>query len=182
MPIGIADVATDLVLVLFRRRQELSTARAPFGVHGLDVLDPYVEEAADPVGVAWCLQSHRGLVVRRASADVDDDPAIGERDIGHLSGEDHPAAKYFGVETPRPLNVVRDDEVAQDNPLRARRKLGHRTPPLVGKHPLSTAFAAGVMPDGGSMYFAPYSSGIFTVMPELRPWPPLPNSAYPVRP
>src|SRR5450755_1368041 len=33
MTVGIADVATDLVLVLLRRRQELSTTGAPFGVH-----------------------------------------------------------------------------------------------------------------------------------------------------
>ena len=76
--IRVADVATDLVLVLLRRRQELSTTGAPFGVHGLDVLDPDVEEAADPVGVAWRLQGDRGLVVGRASAPVDDDPAVGE--------------------------------------------------------------------------------------------------------
>src|ERR1700722_8837295 len=32
--VGIADVATDLVLVLFGWRQELSTPGAPFGVDG----------------------------------------------------------------------------------------------------------------------------------------------------
>jgi hypothetical protein len=53
MTVGIADVATDLVLVLLRRRQELRTTGAPFGVHGLDVLDPDVEEAAHGVVVAW---------------------------------------------------------------------------------------------------------------------------------
>jgi hypothetical protein len=49
MAVGIADVATLLVRVLFRRCQELSTPGAPFGVHGLDVFDPDIEEAADPV-------------------------------------------------------------------------------------------------------------------------------------
>ena len=77
MTVGIADVATDLVLVLLRRRQELSTPSTPFGVHRRDVCDPDVEEAADPIGVAWRLQGDRGLVVGRASADVDDDPAVG---------------------------------------------------------------------------------------------------------
>jgi hypothetical protein len=66
--VGISDVATDLVLVLFRRRQELSTPGAPFGVHGVDVCDPDTEEAADPVGVAWHLKGDRGLVVGGASA------------------------------------------------------------------------------------------------------------------
>src|SRR5215471_4439975 len=45
MTVGIADVATDLVLVLLGRRQKLSSPCAPFGVHGLDVFDPNVEEA-----------------------------------------------------------------------------------------------------------------------------------------
>src|ERR1700750_2784985 len=38
MTVGIANVAALLVRVLFRRRQELSTPGAPFGVHGIDVL------------------------------------------------------------------------------------------------------------------------------------------------
>jgi hypothetical protein len=78
--VGIADVAANLVLVLFRRRQELSTPGAPFGVHGLDVFDPDIEEAADPVRIAWRLQGDRGLVVGRAAAGIDDDPRVGQRD------------------------------------------------------------------------------------------------------
>jgi hypothetical protein len=75
--IGIADIAALLVLVLFRRRQEFSTPGAPLGVHGLDVLDPDVEEAADPVGITRRLQDDRGLVIGRAPADIDDDPGVG---------------------------------------------------------------------------------------------------------
>ena len=48
--------------MLFGRRQELSAAGVPFGVYGLDVFDPDIEEAADPVGIAWRLQGDRGLV------------------------------------------------------------------------------------------------------------------------
>jgi hypothetical protein len=77
MTVGIAYVATGLVLVLFRRRQGMSTPGAPFGVHGMDVFDPDEEEAADTVGVAWRLEVHRWLVVPRAPADIDDDPAVG---------------------------------------------------------------------------------------------------------
>ena len=64
MTVRIADVATDLVLVVFRR-------------HGLDVFDPDIEEAADPVAIVWHHQGDRRLVVGRASADIEDDPAVG---------------------------------------------------------------------------------------------------------
>ena len=75
--VGIADVAALLVLVLFRRRQELSTPGAPFGVHGVDVFDPDIKKAADPVGIMRRLEDDRRLVVGRAPAAIDDDPAVG---------------------------------------------------------------------------------------------------------
>ena len=75
--IGIADVAAGLVRVPFRRRQELSTAGTPFGVHGLDVFDPEIEEAADPVQIPRRLQGDRRLVVGRPATGIDDDPSVG---------------------------------------------------------------------------------------------------------
>ena len=56
---------------------EWSARGAHFGVHGGDVFDPDIEDAADPVGIAWRLPGDRRLVVGRASADIDDDPAVG---------------------------------------------------------------------------------------------------------
>src|SRR6202050_4502200 len=100
MTVGSAGVATDLVLVPLRRRQKSSTTGAPFGVHGLDVFDPDIEEAADPVEVAWRLQGDRGLVVGRAPAPIDDDPAVGERNIGRFSGAFQGATEHLGVEAP----------------------------------------------------------------------------------
>src|ERR1700728_3369727 len=76
MTVGIADVAALLVLVLLGRCQELSTPGAPFGAHAVDVFNPDLEEAADPVGIAWRLQDDRWLVVGRAAAAIDDDPAV----------------------------------------------------------------------------------------------------------
>src|SRR5580704_4863132 len=61
VPVGISDVATDLVLVLLRWRQELRAPGAPFGVHGVDVGDPDIQETADSVGVAWRLKVTVGL-------------------------------------------------------------------------------------------------------------------------
>ena len=138
--VGITDVAAGLVLVLFRRGQELGAPGAPLGVHGLNVLDPDVEEAADPVGVAWRLQGDGRLVVGGTAPDVDDDPGIGQRDVGQPAGtgEGHPAAQYLGVEAPGALDIVRDDEVGQHNSLWRRRELSHLAPPLVGSHTLLT--------------------------------------------
>jgi hypothetical protein len=110
--VGISDVATDLLRVLLRRRQELRAPGAPFGIHRVDVGDPDIEEAADPVGIAWRLENHRGLVIGGASAGVDDDEVVGECDIGRLRAEDHRAAEYLGIKAPGATDVIGDDEVA----------------------------------------------------------------------
>jgi hypothetical protein len=117
--IGITDVATDLVLVLPRRRQELGTTRAPFGVHLPDVIDTDIDEAAHPIWVAGRRQGDLRLVVGRASASIDDDPTIGQCNVGRPSGpgEGDPTPKDFGVEAPRTLDVVRHDEVCEQDLL-----------------------------------------------------------------
>src|ERR1700759_1955952 len=82
--VGIADVAADLRLVLLRRRQELRAAGAPVGVDGLDVGDADVLEGADRVGVGGRREWDGRLVVVRPPPFVDDDPAVGERDVGDV--------------------------------------------------------------------------------------------------
>jgi hypothetical protein len=96
--VRIADIAADLGLMLSWRRQELGPARAPLGVDGLDVRDPDVEEAADPVGIGWRLEGDGRLVVGGTATDVDDDPAVGERDERRLARLDGFAAEHLGVE------------------------------------------------------------------------------------
>ena len=85
MAVRIADVAADLTLVLLRGRQELGPTRAPLGVDRVDVGDPDIEEAADPVGVGWRLERDGRLVIGGAATDVDDDPAVGKRDERRLA-------------------------------------------------------------------------------------------------
>src|SRR5271165_3053581 len=72
MIIGIADITTDFVLVLLRWRQEIRTARAPFGEHSVHVRHSYVEKTADPVGIGGRLEGDLRLVVGRPSAGIDD--------------------------------------------------------------------------------------------------------------
>ena len=52
--VGICDLATDLVLELLGGVRNYAPRGAPFGVHGVGVCDPDIEEAADQV---------RGVVV-----------------------------------------------------------------------------------------------------------------------
>src|SRR6266576_3370593 len=42
--------------VLFRWREELGASRAPLRIHSVDVRDPDLEEAADQVRIARCLE------------------------------------------------------------------------------------------------------------------------------
>jgi hypothetical protein len=85
-----------------------------------------VEEAADVVGVAWRLERHRRLVIGGWPADVDDDPAVRERDDRRLPLPQHVAAEHAGVEASAPADVGGDDEVREHDSLRRRRELGHR--------------------------------------------------------
>jgi short-subunit dehydrogenase involved in D-alanine esterification of teichoic acids len=57
-----------------------------------------VEEAADPIWVTGRLQDDGRLVVGRAAADVDDDPAVCERDVRRLTPADRLAAQHLRVE------------------------------------------------------------------------------------
>jgi hypothetical protein len=59
-------------------------------------------------------------------ADVDDDPAVGERDDRRLAIERHLAVEHVGVEAPRPADVGADDEVRDQDSLPGRRELGYR--------------------------------------------------------
>src|SRR5205807_4178059 len=98
MAVRVADVAADLVLVLLGRREELSPARAPFGVHGLDIRHADVEKATDAIGVGGRLERDGWLVIRRTAADIDDDPAVGERDKRRLAGPHGLAAEHVRIE------------------------------------------------------------------------------------
>ena len=97
----------------------------PFGVHGVDVGDPDVEEAADPIGVARRLEGDRGLVVGGASATLMMMKLLASCDIGRLRTEDHRAAEYLGIEAPGALDVVGDDEVAHHHSQCGLRGFGH---------------------------------------------------------
>src|SRR5688500_18858355 len=106
VPIRIADVAADLASTVLWWREELGSARAPLGVDRLDVRHADVQEAARTVRVGGCLERDRRLVLGRPAADVDDDPAVGERDERRLASQDGLAAEHLGIEAARALHVV----------------------------------------------------------------------------
>ena len=78
--VRVADVAPDLASMILWRGEELGAASAPICVGRRHVRDADVEKVAHPVRVTGRLERDRRLVVCRPSADVDDDPAVRERD------------------------------------------------------------------------------------------------------
>src|ERR1700751_934984 len=74
--VGVADVGTDLGGVDLGLGQELGALGRPLRVGRGDVGHPEVEEGAGPFGVCWRGEGHRGLVVGRAAAYVEDEPAV----------------------------------------------------------------------------------------------------------
>src|SRR5436305_15264800 len=98
MSIRVADVAADLGFVLLRGGEEFRPSRAAFVVHGADVGASDVEEAARAIAVWRDLEGDGWLVVGRASAAIDDDPAVGKGDIGGFSWRDSLTAEHLGVE------------------------------------------------------------------------------------
>jgi transcriptional regulator GlxA family with amidase domain len=69
------------------------------------------------------------LVLGGSAADVDDHPAIRERDDRRLALENGLTAEHVGVEAPRALDVAGHDEVREHNPFLGCGELCHRTPP-----------------------------------------------------
>jgi hypothetical protein len=76
-----------------------------------------------------CASSSRAAT-RATRVPADD----GSADRRWFSGAFQRATEHVGVEAPRALDVVRDDEVGQHDPLCRRSELGHLPPPLVGTH------------------------------------------------
>src|ERR1700761_9427649 len=97
MAVRIAQVATDLCASVDRRGQELRSLGAPVFVDRLDVGDTYIQEAARRIGIGGG-ERHGWLVIGRATARVDDDPAVRQLDDRGFAGGHHFAAEDVCVE------------------------------------------------------------------------------------
>ena len=128
--VRIAEVAAGFRAAVDWRREELGASLAPRLVGRLDVCDADVQEAADAIGIAGRLEGDAWLVVCRSAADVDDDPAVRERDDRRFAGENDLAAEDVAVEAAGALDIVGDDEVCErDSVGRMGRLAMVRTPP-----------------------------------------------------
>jgi hypothetical protein len=76
----------------------------------LDVGDADVQEAAHAIRILWRLENDARLVVCGSAADVDDDPAVRERDDRRLAGENDLAAENVAVKAAGAFDVLGDDE------------------------------------------------------------------------
>jgi len=96
----------------------------------LDVGDADVQEAAHAIRILWRLENDTRLVVCGSAADVDDDPAVRERDDRRLPGENDLAAEDVAVEAAGAFDVLGDDEVRERDSVAQRRKACNgRVPP-----------------------------------------------------
>src|SRR5882762_3271140 len=83
--VRVAEVAAGFLPAVDWGCEEVGATLAPGLVGGLDVCDADVQEAADAIGIAGRLEGDAWLVVSRSAADVDDDPAVRERDDRRLA-------------------------------------------------------------------------------------------------
>src|SRR5262249_18891146 len=142
--VGVAEVAADFWPAVDWRREEVGASLAPGLVDGLDVGDSDVQEAAHTIGILWWLENDVRLVLCRSAADVDDDPAVRERDDRRLAGEDDLAAKDVAVEMSGAFDVPSDDEVCERDSFAQRGETWHGCAPLIrarapGRRPVPVA-------------------------------------------
>src|SRR5258708_670652 len=105
--------------------------------------DADVEEAAYLIGVARCLERCGRLVVGWSACEIDDDPAVCERDDRGFAREHGLAPEHVGVEVPGPLHIVGDDEVGEHDALCECRECGGRLSVDQWAHLDGAAYAGG---------------------------------------
>src|SRR5579872_3277651 len=86
--IRIADVAANLAVLGDRRSEELSSPAFPQLIASLNIRDAEIHEAGDVIRVRDT-ERHRRLVRRRAAADIQNHPDIGELQVGRRVAVTH---------------------------------------------------------------------------------------------
>src|SRR6266536_943842 len=99
--VWVAEVAAGFLPAVDWRGEEVGATLAPGLIDGLDVGDADVQEAAHAIRILWRLENDAWLVVCGSAADVDDDPAVRERDDRRLAGENDLAAEDVAVRSGR---------------------------------------------------------------------------------
>src|SRR5579872_3731220 len=128
--VGVTQVAADLRATIDRFGEELRALGRPVGVYGGDVGNTDIQERADPVRIVRGLERDRGFVVRGAAAGVDDDPAVGQRHDRRLAIHQRLATENLGVEGPRAVDIVGDEEMCEHDALGWGGKLCHDATPI----------------------------------------------------
>ena len=118
--------------------QELDTLRRPLRVGRGDVGDPDIEERAGVVRVIRRRERHRGLVIGRAAAGVEEEPAVGDLQDDRVAFHHHLRPEHRPVKLAGPVLVRDHQEVSEHEPaLRGRGVvIAHVTHPLNSASPL----------------------------------------------
>ena len=130
--IRVADVGADLAAVILGLGQELGALRRPLRVGRGDVGHPDVDECAGTVRVSRRRERHRGLVIGRAAARIEDEPAVGDLHDDRVAFHHHLRPEHRAVELTGPVLVRDHQEVRDHEPaLRGREVvIGHVAHPL----------------------------------------------------
>src|SRR5215510_2834069 len=99
--IRVAHVATNLTGMIFWLSEELRSSAAPFFVTLPHISDSNIHEAVGRVGIFRRAQRHGRLIIRRPTADVDNDPAVGQTNERGLAPAHNFAAEDALIEIRR---------------------------------------------------------------------------------
>ena len=123
--VGIAHVATPFPTVIVERLgEEERSFRAPLFVTGPDVGDAQIEEAVHPVEIQRGVEENIGLVRRRATTRIENDPGIGELDIAGIFRLDYFPAKNADVEVLRFFLIFHGEEMRDEKAFIGNRRVG----------------------------------------------------------
>ena len=77
MTVRVSDICADFDPVVFGLGEKCRASGGPIRINLVDVSHADIHERACTIGVTWGCQRHGRFVVSRASADVENDPAVG---------------------------------------------------------------------------------------------------------
>jgi hypothetical protein len=123
--VGIAHVTTPFPTVIVERfGEEDRSLGAPLFVTGPNVGDAQVEEAVHRVEIRRGFEEDCGLIGRRATTGIENDPGIGQPDVAGIFRLDHFSAKNSDVKVLRFFLIPHGEEMRDQEAFVCNRRVG----------------------------------------------------------